>query len=154
MHQTKERTLFTDSDDYRKQAVLVGEPYGGSSSCHEDGVELRSGESTRKVRARRKKEEVDRTKWTDVDCAINWFKVSLIKKGDSYSETFILKENGKFDEHHRVDGEPTSILPNIIDNPEGFYELAKKVEELRPDWHFTFNDDRSLLRFKYTVVQS
>ena len=47
-----------------------------------------------------------------------------------------------------------SVYTYTCENTVGhLVEVAKKVEELRPDWHFTFDDNRSLLRFKYTVVQ-
>ncbi len=127
------KKFFTNSNNYGKQGVFYREDFDRTAE----------GEPTAD----------ESEKQNGVDRAIKYFEEKLVNGVNSHSEVASLDEKGNFS-IIKVSKCWWKLSGFLASDPESFYKLAKQIEEVRPEWHFTFEDDRSNLKFKYTVAKS
>jgi hypothetical protein len=112
-------------------------------------VEMRTGESTDKVKARRQEEKQIEMERSDADKAEIGI-LSMMHNNDTnqYSETFVIKPNGGFDDI-REDGKERFL--NNPDTSEELYKIAAEIQKKNDKLHFNFETDPEGKWIKYTV---
>lgn len=100
------------------------------------------------------KREVERTKdFTDADHTKE-FLCDMLETHNPYSETFLIKPDGKFD-RFRADGVPSYLESlGIGSTPAELYQIAAEIEEKYPEYHFSFETDPEGMWMKYTVLKN
>lgn len=147
------------------------EPIRGDGFTMEEGIpfsnpvgpslEFRPGESSDKMSAEEKKKikersirEKERTKnFSEVDYAEDLLSSMLethkLETHNPYSETFLIKPDGRFEKSLRADGNPVYLV--YANTPNELYQLAAEIEKKHPKYHFNFETDPEGKWFKYTV---
>jgi len=130
-------------------------PSKHSYSSYDTSVEFRPGETNEgKIKAKEEatKKEIERTKdFTPADWAEEFF-ADILKHKNPYSETFRIKEGGRFDKVERFDG--STVHMGDADTPTELYQLAKDIQEKHPEYQFSFETDPEGKWMKYTVSKS
>jgi hypothetical protein len=127
---TERKKFYTNPNDYGKQGIF----YQSDNQFEEF-----SASDEKKMQS-------------DVDRAISYFEEKLKNKFGICFETATLNEKGKFSVIEISSGWQFSGF--LAEDPESFYKLARQIEEKRPDLHFSFEEDRSALKFTYRVSKN
>ena len=94
-------------------------------------------------------EEIERAKnFQRADYAREFF-AGMLKDRNSYSETFRIKDDGRFDKVERLDGSP--VYMGEADTPEELYRIAKDIQEKYSEYQFSFETGPGGEWMKYTV---
>lgn len=152
------------SEEKKSEEIIEGDnfvimrgkdAYPKHSSSADTSVEFRPGESNEgKIKAKEDahEKELERIKdFTPLDFAEEFF-ADMLKYKNPYSETFIIKDGGKFDKVERLDGSPVHMQE--ANTPEELYQLAQDIQKKHPEYRFSFENDPEGKWMKYTVSKS
>lgn len=151
-----------------KGFTMVGEPqFSAAGAFSRASVEMRPGvsnedairrlneqrERLKKMSSAERIEELDRETRRDVAGLFE----RNIKDSGEYSETLIVKPDGKFDIHKRLgDDFVPFIVPMMGDKPEELYRAMQLIQEENPGMkvEFEHDSDGQWLRYKVTEKPS